>query len=553
MGNKKRYYLMLLVFLICVAVYFSGFEFKTLSKEANDAVKQSAQAEGINGYGVSASHPLAVKVGMDILEKGGNAVDAAIAISYTLGVVEPYGSGIGGGGVMLVLENGSDKAVVYDYRETAPISGEIPPSNAGVPGFVKGMEVIHADLGSLPMKDLIQPAINYAKKGFKVDSYFHGRLKAAANRMPVEDLPHLYPKGEAVKKDKVLKQPELARTLTLIRDQGSDAFYTGTISKAILKEIESFSPVDLRNYSVIKRNAVHGQFGNLEVISAPPPVSGITAIQSLQMADILKLETTKNNEADFIHLTSEITKAAYQDRLKNIADPAFYSGFSEEILTMNYSKNLARDISLDNLSDDYEVIDSLADLEDHDNTTHFVVVDKEGNMVSATNTLGNFFGSGVYVNGFFLNSQISNFSMLPDGINSIEPGKRPRSFSSPMILRNDDYLMGIGSPGGKRIPAVVSQVILRHFYFNEPLQEAIDHPRFYSEKNIIYVENGFPKKVLEDLSSRGYEVVVKKSPSFYGAVQAIIVDKKENIIYGGADKRRNGFWQAGEAESDSAE
>lgn len=187
--------------------------------------------------------------------------------------------------------------------------------------------------------------------------------------------------------------------------------------------------------------------------------------------------------------------------------------------------------------------DSIADLEDHDNTTHFVVLDKYGNMVSATNTLGNFFGSGVYVDGFFLNSQLSNFSMSNTGINRAEPGKRPRSFISPMILRNDDYLMGIGSPGGKRIPAVVSQVILRHFYFDVPLQEAIDHPRFYAEKDQIYVESVLSKKVLTDLRSRGYHVEVRKSPSFYGSVQALVVNKKENKIYGGADKRRNGVWQ----------
>lgn len=543
MENKKIYYSLVLVLILGLVFYFSIFDVQIFTKEPNYGVEQSPPIEVEGGYGVSSSHPLAVKVGMDILEKGGNAVDAAIAISYTLGVVEPYGSGIGGGGVMLVLENGSGRAKVYDYRETAPISGQISPNYIGIPGFVKGMEVLHEDFGSLPMEDLIQPAIDLAKKGFKVDSYLNERLKAAAYRMPVAKLPHLYPDGEAIERNEILKQPELAKTLTIIRDKGSDAFYTGVISESILREVNSFTPVDLRNYSVVKSEAVYGKFGDLEVISAPPPVSGTTVIQSLQMAEILNLKSTKNNEADFIHLTSEITKTAYRDRLSKVADPAFYSGYTEEILSIEYSKELAKNISLNQLSEDYEMNDSIADLEDHDNTTHFVVLDKYGNMVSATNTLGNFFGSGVYVDGFFLNSQLSNFSMSNTGINRAEPGKRPRSFISPMILRNDDYLMGIGSPGGKRIPAVVSQVILRHFYFDVPLQEAIDHPRFYAEKDQIYVESVLSKKVLTDLRSRGYHVEVRKSPSFYGSVQALVVNKKENKIYGGADKRRNGVWQ----------
>lgn len=547
MKKNKRLYIGMVSFLIIGAItYFSIFDFNLMGKEPDYDVIQSAPLESTSGYGVSASHPLAVKVGMDVLENGGNAVDAAVAISYALGVVEPYGSGIGGGGAMLVLEDGSKKAVAYDYREVAPLTGEIPPSYAGIPGFVKGMEVIHEDFGSLPMEDLIQPSIDLARNGFVADSYLNERLRAAAYRMPVKDLPHLYPGGEPIKVNKLLKQPELAETLTLIKKKGSNAFYTGEISEDILRKVQTFTAVDLKNYSVMKFDAVTGKFGELEVFSAPPPVSGTSLIQSLQMAEILNLESTKTNKADFMHLTSEIIKTVYQDRLQTIGDPTFYNGYNQEILSMEYSEKLAKGISVDRLSDNYEINDSIADLEDHDNTTHFVVVDKEGTMVSATNTLGNFFGSGVYVDGFFLNSQLSNFSMSAKSINKAEPGKRPRSFISPTILRNDEYLMGIGSPGGKRIPMVIAQVILRHTYFDEPIQDAIDAPRFYAEKNRIYVEKGYPKTVLDELRSRGYNITLKDSATFFGSVQTIIVDKEKNVIYGGADTRRNGVWQVAE-------
>ncbi|KAB2332181.1 gamma-glutamyltransferase [Cytobacillus depressus] len=530
--------------MIGLTVYIFN-DIRVEQSENNYQVKQSKPLKSDKGYGVSSSHPLAVKVGMEILENGGNAVDAAVAVSYALGVVEPYSSGIGGGGEMIIMPGDNQTPIFYEYRETAPFSGKIPQGYVGIPGLVKGMELINAELGSMNIKELIQPAVDLAEKGFEADNDLSKRLENASYRMPVSSLPHFYPDGVAIKPKAVIKQHDLANTLKLIQEHGSDAFYDEEIAEQIVDKVKGLKATDLKNYSVVKADPVYGKFKDFEIISAPPPLSGVTLIQSLRMAEILNLQSTKENTADFIHLVGEISKRAYHDRLSEIADPAFYQS-PKDLTSRKYSKKLAEEISIKKLSDDYKVNDSIADEEDYDNTTHFVIMDKEGTMVSATHTLGHLFGSGKYAAGFFLNNQLSNFSQAANRINSIEPGKRPRSFTSPSILRNDEMMIGIGTPGGKRIPQVLTQVLARHLLFGDSIQDAIDAPRFYVEDKKIYVEDGFPSKVLDELRDRGYRVIIRDSPYYYGGVQALIEDKEEKIILGGADQRRTGIWQVRE-------
>src|SRR5699024_11582740 len=210
--------------------------------------------------------------------------------------------------------------------------------------------------------------------------------------------------------------------------------------------------------------------------------------------------------------------------------------------------------SLDELSDEYKVNDSISDEEDHDNTTHFVIIDQDGTMVSATHTLGNFFGSGDYVGGFFMNNQMENFSTSDSSLNSIEPGKTPRSFTSPAIMTNGDKTIGIGSPGGKRIPMVMTEVLVRHLLFDESLEDAIAAKRFYIEDNDIFTETELDTDVQSGLRARGYEIYRENDIDFYGGIQALVIDKEANEIYGGADtrseerrvgkERRSGRWAA---------
>ncbi|MBN8209839.1 gamma-glutamyltransferase [Bacillus sp. NTK071] len=549
MESKKFIVLLSIIFVVgFVAFYkFVGLEPENLpfSTSPDYNVTTSEPLKSSEGFGVSASHPLAVKVGMDVMESGGNAVDAAIAVSYVLGVVEPYGSGIGGGGEMLIHPKNS-KPISYQYRENAPLSGSLPSSYAGVPGLVKGMEDLHADYGTIDMKKLIAPAINIAEKGFKVDQDLYDRLKGAQYRMPISDIPHFYPNGKPINPGVTLKQKQLADTLRTIQEEGASAFYEGELGEHILDQTDEIKSEDLQTYATLKKEPTKGTFAGYDVYSAPAPLGGITLIQSLQMAELMNVEKSEDDPADFIHLVGEITKRTYNDRLEEIADPGFVDVNADKLTSFDYSKELAKGISMEHLSEDYEINDSLADFEDHDNTTHFVIVDKEGTMISATHTLSNFFGSGTYIDGYFLNNQLKNFSENNSSINDVEPGKSPRSYTAPTILsKNGRPEIGIGTPGGKRIPMMLTEVLVRNLYFKESIEEAIEHPRFYVEDDKIMLESEevFSEEVIDDLEDRGYRVEIYEAGQYYGGVQSLVVNYEEDLMYGGADKRRLGSWQ----------
>lgn len=539
--KQNRFYSLIIVvfFIIGGFAIFQQMGGKSESKQQNKDFESSVDISEGTGYGVSSSNPIAVQVGIEVLENGGNAVDAAIAVSYALGVVEPYGSGIGGGGGMLILPGDPDKeATFFDYRETSPASDN-DRGRVGVPGFVKGMEVIHKQYGRKDIADLIAPSIELADEGFAVGRSLSERLAGAAYRMPVNDLPNFYPGGSAIQEGEELKQPELAETLQLIQEEGSEAFYQGQIAKTIASEVRGITESDLKGYSVKEREPVYGEFSGYEVISAPPPFSGITLIQSLQMAEMLNIENASDNVTDFTHLIGEISKRANRDRLKNIGDPAFTEVDVHELTEKDYSEMLSQDISLEGLSDKYRLEGEDAEKE-HISTTHFVVTDKEGTMVSVTNTLSNFFGTGKNVDGFFLNNNLDNFNKKSSSPNYYEPEKISRTFTAPTILRSEDEIMGIGTPGGSRIPMMLTEVLVRHLKFNEPLKDAIETPRFSVENDRIYTEIQYPVGVQNELNDMGYDVERNSSPFYYGGIQALVIDKSKNKIFGVADLRRKG-------------
>jgi len=546
--NNKKLFTILAIIVVAGLVFIYAKQGMFESEESNDTdygIEESEAIDTSEGYGVSASHPLAAKAGMDVLENGGNAADAAVAVSYVLGVVEPFGSGIGGGGEMLVYEQDDEQPTVFQYREVAPQSGAIPETFA-IPGFVKGMETVNEKLGSgsMDMKDLIAPAIEIAEEGFQADKHLVNRLKKGSHRMPVEEMPDFFPDGGVLEVNETLQQPELAESLRLIQEEGAAAFYSGAIADRILEHEETLVKEDLSSYTDTITEAAHGTFADYDVFSAPPPLAGVTLIQSLQMAEQLNIASTKDNQQDYMHLIGEITKRTYDDRIKHIGDPAFTEAETESndhLTSRDYTQEMAETISLDELSDDYEVNDSISDEEDHDNTTHFVIIDQDGTMVSATHTLGNFFGSGDYVDGFFMNNQMENFSTSETSLNNIEPGKTPRSFTSPTIITNGEKTIGIGSPGGKRIPMVMTEVLVRHLLFDESLEDAIEAKRFYIEGDDIFTETELDTDVQSGLRARGYEIRELDDIDFYGGIQALVIDKKEDVIYGGADSRRSGI------------
>lgn len=496
-----------------------------------------------DNFGVSASHPAAVKVGMEVLENGGNAVDAAIAVSFALGVVEPFGSGLGGGGEMLLLPPDEKKPVSYDYRAAAPLDESQGDKVSGLPSLVQGMETIHQDYGLTPFEDLISPAISLAEEGFEVDYLLWERLTAASYRLPVSEMPHFFPDGEAIEPGETLRQTELAKTLSQIKEHGSEALYKGEIGDQIIEAAPYLNEEEFADYEVETTEPVEAELNDGTIYSASPPLAGVSVIQSLLLAEKLNIEKTKENPDQFAHLLTEIQKATKSERLSEIGDPDFTDVDANELVSEDYIENLAEDISMTEPSQEEENTDE-EDIDEHTDTTHFVIIDPDGMVVSATNTLSNFFGSGEYTAGFFMNNSIEYFSDYNDSPNRYEPGKRARSLTAPTIWMDSERVMGIGTPGGNRIPTVMTQVLSRHFYFGEPLDEAVEAERFYGQNETLYIEDGFSDEVLADVIKKGYGFEKRNRPVYFGGIQALDLNKEDGTITGIADERRSGLWDA---------
>jgi gamma-glutamyltranspeptidase / glutathione hydrolase len=532
----------------------------------------------VDVYGVSAIHPLAADVGMEVMENGGNAVDAAIAVSFMLNVVEPYGSGVGGGGVMLVHDP-EDGIASYDYRESAPTSGSWPARGAAVPGLVKGMEHIHTDYASLPWEDLMDDAIETAEEGFQVGNIFNRQTGNAVRRLELsgENQERFFPDGQTLEVNETLEQPELAETLRAIQEEGADAFYTGSVAESITSQTD-FTMEDFAAYESDVRDPVSAEIGDQIVHGGPSPSSGAVVVQALQMADAIatspdleqitegeaSMEALVNepeNEAAYMHLINEITRSAYSYRLDTLGDPGFDNIDHQRLTGDDALETMLTRVDTETITGaDENLFDTPAEEADSRHTTHFVITDTEGRMVSATHSLGEFYGSGIHVDGVFLNNQMTNFSDGETDMNRYEPGKRPRTFVSPMIFEEQGKpVLGLGSPGGRRIPAMLFQTAMRYQHGltddGEPLslQEAIQHPRFYNENDVTYVEDtDFPDETVEDLRNMGYSVVGNDSDLFYGGIQGlgIVLDDNGNVtgMYGGGDQRRNGSWQIESAD-----
>ncbi len=544
----------------------------------------------IDFYGVSAMHPLAAEVGMEILEAGGNAVDAAIAVSFVLNVVEPYGSGMGGGGA-LVLHDPEAGVYSYDYREISPLSASSswsgPERGMAVPGMVMGMETLHRDHGTMPWEELLAPSIKIAEEGFRVTEMFHIQAINGARYLkegPIQE--RLYPDGHPIRTGELLVMPELAESLRKVQEEGSEVFYEGEIGDAI-RDRTGMTREDLLEYEVNVDEPAKGSFRFYDeseerwreqtLYGAANPTSSIVTIQALQMASQLDLSEYYQEadiergyslgdllmddslQGDYIHLMNEIVRVTYEDRLETIGDPNFEEVDQDELTSLEYTEELLSKVRMEpgnepGMSEIESLFDSPAERRDSKNTTHFVIVDPQGRMISVTNTLGELFGAGIEVGGFFMNNQSRNFSDEPDSPNFYQPGKRPRTFISPLILEEHGRpVLGLGTPGGRRIPTHVFQTVMQ-FYFGKDdmgdpvdLQDAIMRPRFYFEGSSIYVEAALENEVLDQLRQKGWSVRTNTSSIFYGGIQALGLETDANgnvtSIYGGGDTRRRGTWQ----------
>lgn len=529
-----------------------------------------------NGMVVSAS-VLATKVGVQILKKGGNAIDAAVAVGFALAVTYPSAGNLGGGGFMVIhLSDGRN--VTIDYREKAPLksslmmyknrSGELDIKkiqegilSVGVPGSVAGLIYALEKYGTMNLSEVIQPAINLAEDGFPLEYRIAQSIQSTLTdfKKYESSLKVFSKNGLPYNEGEIFKQPDLAFTLKEIKNKGRDGFYKGKVAEFIVKQSEKLGGIityeDLEVYQPIERAPVTGKYRDYEIISmGPPSAGGIGLIQMLNILENYSFKEIGWGSSKYYHTIVEAMKLAYADRSYHIGDADFYQVPVNWLTSKNYAKELFSKIN-DRATPSEEIIYGNPKLYlESQETTHYSVYDAKGNAVSTTTTINSAYGSKIVVDGagFLLNNEMDDFSIKP-GIanqfgllgskaNEMLPGKRMLSSMTPTIILKDGvpYLI-LGSPGGSTIPTVVLQVILNCIDFNMDILKAISQPRIHHQwlpDKIDYEEFGLASDVIENLKSFGHKIGEIKS---LGRVEGILIDHSSKIIYGATDPRGFGL------------
>lgn len=539
-----------------------------------DAWPYDAAASPVTGREgmVVTTDSLASAAGVEILETGGNAVDAAIAVQFALAVTHPQAGNIGGGG-FLVARLGDGTVAALDFREEAPgaasrdmyldEAGEVTDASwtghlaAGVPGSVAGMAAAHERFGSLPWERLLEPAIRLAH-GFTLGPELAEDLEAARPRLSrfASTRAAFYPADRAPGVGERFAQPGLARALESIARDGARAFYEGWIADSVVAEMERGGGVisrrDLAAYEAVWREPVRTRYRGREVISMPPPSSGgVTLAELLHIVEGYDLAEMGWHSTDAIHVAVEAMRRAYGDRNYYLGDPDFVQIPMTRLLSRAHADFLRASIDLARASDSREF--NRVPLESRE-TTHFSVVDGEGSAVAVTTTINGGFGSGVVVGGagFLLNNEMDDFTVKPGvpnayGLvqgeaNAIEPGKRMLSSMSPTIVISPEGRTELvtGTPGGATIITTVFQIVSNHADFGLPVQGSVNAPRFHHQHlpdAIYYEPRGLHPSVLEELRRRGHEL--RERDGFSGDVQSIHVTPDGRRL-GAADPRRGG-------------
>ena len=526
-------------------------------------------AQGPNGV-VAAAKPEASEVGIEILKKGGNAVDAAIATAFALGVLEPNASGVGGGGFMIIKMADMKEAVVIDFRETAPAAahdtmflgpdGKVVAGlssqgglSVGVPGEVKGLLYALENYGSgkLSRMQIVEPAINWAMKGIPVTVNLASIIKDNFTKLTkFENGAEIYLNdGLPYEIGDTIVNLDYAKTLAKIGAEGADAIYKGEIAQAIVNEVQKRGGIltleDLANYKVELRKPVQGTYRGYTILSVPPASSGGThMIQMLNILENFDLKKTGQGTAATAHLWAETMKMAFADRSKYMADTAFVKVPLAGLTNKDYAKELAAKIDLAKPMASATAGDPSK--YESGSTTHLSVMDKQGNMVAITKSINYFFGSGVVVPGYgiIMNDHMDDFVLTPGSANSVQPGKRPLSSMSPTLVLDPQgrSFMTLGSPGATRIFPTVAQIISDVIDFGMPVQQAIMEPRlFQMASGALNMEGRYSINAYEALKKLGHTINVRGDyDPYFGGVHAVLYDYDKGILYGGADPRRDG-------------
>ena len=517
---------------------------------------------------VAAAHPLAVEAGLEMLRRGGTAVDAAIAVQMVLGVVEPHASGLGGGGFLLHYDGATHAIAVYDGRETAPAGASptmflapdgkplgyreavVSGVSVGVPGVTAMLELAHKEKGKLPWSDLFAPAIVAARDGFPVSSRLAAWLARIPSLREEEAARALYfhPDGSPRKLDERITNPALAETMGLIAKQGGRVMYEGPIATEMVERVRShrrpgtLSAADLADYKPIKREAVCGPYRAWTVCGMPPPSSGgIAILQVLGLIQPFDIQRDPPNDLRAIHLIAEASRLAFADRDRYVADPAFVDVSVAGMLSPAYLAERRKLMSPDRSMG--KVGPGVPPGYVERGTSHISIVDRWGNAVSFTTTIEAPFGAHIMVRGFLLNNELTDFSPRPelDGkpvANRVQPGKRPRSSMSPTFVLDQDkrLVAALGSAGGQRIIGDTLQALIGMLDWDLSAQAALDLPRVANMNDATELEEGTPiADQAGALRALGHEVQVRRHEGGLTAIR-----RKGDGWEGGADPRRDG-------------
>lgn len=530
----------------------------------------SAQVYHQHGMVVS-DHQLASEVGADILQQGGNAIDASIATAFALAVVHPQAGNIGGGGFLVFMdENGHSTTI--DFREKAPLastidmylddngdyiamSNHIGLLSVGVPGTVAGLWKAHQEHGSLPWADLVQPAIDIAENGFPLSFTLAQHARRFSVNSPDEFMQNFFTNGTGtpLTMGEVWQQPELAHTLRLIRDHGRDGFYKGETAQKLASYMAENGGIiteeDLEKYEAVIREPLKGTYKEFDIISMGPPSSGgAIIIQMMNMMELVDWEDVEFNSTEYVHIVAESMRRAYADRAEHLGDPDFNPDIPLDRLTSKeHAKNRFEHIDWNQASESDS--SKFGQLYDGRSTTHFSVIDASGNAVSLTYTLEWSYGSrmGSSELGFILNNEMGDFNAIPGLTNSngrigsdpnlIAPEKRMLSSMSPTIVAKDGkpYLV-IGTPGGRTIINTTFQTILNVLEFNMPIDKAIEAMKIHHQwlPDVIYYE---PDKLSPDtrdtLEAMGHTLSTRRAT--LGRMMGIIWDQENGVFIGASD------------------
>ena len=520
---------------------------------------------------VASDSELASIAGREVLRKGGNAFDSAVATALALGVVHPHSSGIGGGAFAVYYHAKSGEIRALDSRESAPSGilmdhfrpgGKLDPKLSvmgglavAVPGELKGLRYLHQRFGNLPWKEVVTPSISLAENGFKVSHYLAAVLRK--NRERFELSPYLsrtyYPQGKLLEPGAILKQPKLAEALRLIADKGIKAFYEGTIAHAIVHTVTEAGGVlqlnDLSDFQPRVLRPLKGNYRGHEIYTMPSPSSGgLVLLQMLKVLEKFPLQTLGHNSSSMVHVVAEVMKHAYANRAKYMGDDRFIKIPVDNLLSEAAINEIYSRISMQKTLSRDEYGTHI--LKDDGGTTHFSVMDREGNTVAMTSTINTFFGSQVVVEdfGIILNNQMDDFSLAPgvpnaygligSQANSILPGKKPLSSMTPtLVFQGNKPVLALGGSGGPRIISGVVQVLMNVLDYGMQIQAAINAPRFHHQwvPETLLLETEIPVDVRRNLLDKGHEI---EDLTARNVIQGIFL--KDGWLQGASDPRKQG-------------